>query len=99
MQQKDFKSQVLHITMTLKNKDCVLRIGNFIHSKPFNLSNQAECTFCEFSLIQLNCLSPKIELSRVYSNKSEQLRKMKQILTFNLPGIFGYIAVCEEGRL
>ena len=69
MQQKDFKSKVQHITMTLKSKDCVLRIGNFIHSKPFNLSNQAECTFCEFSLIQLNCLSPKIELSCEYSNK------------------------------
>ena len=83
MQLKDFKSQVLHITMTLKSKDCVLRLGKFIHSKPFNLSNQAECTFCEFSLIPLNCLSPKIELNRVYSSKSAQLRKMKRILTFD----------------
>ena len=81
MQQKNFKSQVLHITMTLKSIDCVLRIGNFIHSKPFNLSNQAECTFCEFSLIHLNCLISKIELSRVYSSKSAQL--MKRILTFD----------------
>ena len=33
--------------------------------------------------MQLNCLSAKIELSRVYSNKSAQLRKimMKRILT------------------
>ena len=83
MQQKDFKNQVLHITMTLKSKDCVLRIGNFIHSKPFNLSNQAECVFCEFSLVQLNCLSPKTELSHVHSNKSAQLGKMKRILTFD----------------
>ena len=83
MQQKDFKSQVLHITMTLKSKDCVLRIGNFIHSKPFNLSNKQNVLFCEFSLIQLNCLSPKIELSREYSNKSAQLRKMKCSLTFD----------------
>ena len=80
MQQKDFKSQVLHITMTLKSKDCAFRVGNFIHPKPFNLSNQAEC---EFSLIQLNCLSPKIELSCVYSNKSVQLRIMKRILIFD----------------
>ena len=88
MQQKDFKSKVQHITMTLKSKDCVLRIGNFIHSKPFNLSNQAECTFCEFSLIQLNCLSPKIELSREYSKSllyakredSDKIVHMRQLI-------------------
>ena len=88
--------------MVLKSKDCVLRIGNYIHSKPFFFfSNQAECTFLRIFLnsVKPECFSVKIGFRHKYSNKHAQLRMMKRIFTFDSPGFIGYIVVCEEGRL